>query len=485
MYKSAFQTKNTEISQLSSQIGRLKFLLGKQKKKQKPLEDKVDVLEKENKKLKERLSQKDEEMEELKRQRDMYRGMLFKSNKKDETHEDEALEPALAKQKVKKKRGGQIGHLGYSRKPPEIIDETKRAYLEVCPHCNTEVNRSKKINKHVVEDIPTLENLGPVTTSYEIEEQWCKTCKKHVRARVAGVIPGSKLGINLVVLVLILKYGSKNTWESIAFILANFFNIKVSGGGLVNIAHEAKKVLGPTYDSILNEIRKGNVKFADETSWRVDGINQWVWGFFNEKNAYYIIEESRGKGVVQKIFKDCTFKEHVLVRDDYPAYKNLDFMHQSCWSHLLRVSRDAASNPDASSEVKELHKYLKVIFDDLSNILKRPFKKEERVRYFKQYEKIISEIIAKKYSEKDTLKIQTRITNQKNNLITALLYGNVPLTNNLSERCIRPFVVTRKISGGSRSKKGAETHAVNMSILQTMKMKKLPLVSTLRECLTS
>ena len=43
-------------------------------------------------------------------------------------------------------------------------------------------------------------------------------------------------------------------------------------------------------------------------------------------------------------------------------------------------------------------------------------------------------------------------------------------TNNLAERGLRHAVVMRKISGGSRSKKGAETTAKLLSIMQTMKM---------------
>ncbi len=480
-----FDSIDPEKRKLNSQISTLKFHLKNGREKRKRLKDENDNLQKENKKLKEKLNQKEEEMQELKRQRDMFRGMLFKTNKKSEIKEDEALKPALTKQKIKRKRGGQIGHVGYGRKKPEIIDETRRAYLKVCPHCNTEVNRSKKVNSHIVQDIETLENIKPKVNLYEIEEQWCPCCNKHVRAKVAQVIPGSKLGINLVVLVLILKYGSRNTWESIAFILANFFNIKVSAGGLVNIAHRAKKILGPTYDEILNEIRIGKIKFADETSWRVDGINHCLWGFFNEKNAYYVIEKSHGKGVPQRIFKDCYDSDHVLVRDDAPVYQKLEFNHQSCWSHLLRVTHDATMLPKATLEIKQLHKYLKRIYDDLAYIIELPFNKVERLGYFKKYEKIISGIIATKFKEKDTLKIQTRITNQKNNLITALIYENVPLTNNHSERCIRPFVIARKVSGGSRSDKGAKTHAVNMSIFQTIKMKKLPPVGTLKNYLLS
>ena len=75
------------------------------------------------------------------------------------------------------------------------------------------------------------------------------------------------------------------------------------------------------------------------------------------------------------------------------------------------------------------------------------------------------------YTTKDVTKIQTRIKHQGNNLLTALLHPNVPLTNNHAERQIRPIAVTRKISGGSRSKTGATIHAVNMTILQTMALR--------------
>ena len=62
-------------------------------------------------------------------------------------------------------------------------------------------------------------------------------------------------------------------------------------------------------------------------------------------------------------------------------------------------------------------------------------------------------------------------------------HPDVPLTNNAAERAIRPAVVTRKISGGSRSDTGAETFAINFSIIQSIKMKKEPLIPTLQNML--
>jgi hypothetical protein len=42
------------------------------------------------------------------------------------------------------------------------------------------------------------------------------------------------------------------------------------------------------------------------------------------------------------------------------------------------------------------------------------------------------------------------------------------------------MVVTRNISGGSRTDKGAATHAVNMSIMQTLSLKGIDFIEGVR-----
>jgi hypothetical protein len=52
--------------------------------------------------------------------------------------------------------------------------------------------------------------------------------------------------------------------------------------------------------------------------------------------------------------------------------------------------------------------------------------------------------------------------------LTAFLWEkDLDGTNNAAERAIRPAVVARKISGGSRSKNGAEAWATLASLLRT------------------
>ncbi|MEN6519587.1 MAG: transposase [Armatimonadota bacterium] len=56
---------------------------------------------------------------------------------------------------------------------------------------------------------------------------------------------------------------------------------------------------------------------------------------------------------------------------------------------------------------------------------------------------------------------------------------NVPSDNNAAERSVRPSVIARKISGGTRSEKGSKTRMVLMSIFGTWKLRGL---DTFTEC---
>jgi len=57
---------------------------------------------------------------------------------------------------------------------------------------------------------------------------------------------------------------------------------------------------------------------------------------------------------------------------------------------------------------------------------------------------------------------------EKDNLFEFVRNPNVDGTNNRAERALRPPVVARKISGGSRSQQGARNYEVLLSVSQTL-----------------
>ncbi|MFN8568140.1 MAG: transposase [Kouleothrix sp.] len=54
-----------------------------------------------------------------------------------------------------------------------------------------------------------------------------------------------------------------------------------------------------------------------------------------------------------------------------------------------------------------------------------------------------------------------------------MLIAGLSASNNLAERSIRPLVVCRKISGGSRSKEGTKTRMGLASLFETWQARKL------------
>jgi transposase len=480
-----WKSRDEEKRLLRIRVSQLEPALESQRKKRKEAEEKVRKLERELEEKRKEIEILEKENEELRRQRDRYRGILFKGNRKKEEvriGEEECGLTDIFPAKSKGKRGGQKGHVGKGRKVPQRVDEVVHVHLEQCPQCGNELDRKRKVISHTVEDIPPLEEVRTRIVRYETEIQWCNKCKKRVTGSVQGIIPGSRLGINVFLYVLIHRYMCRNTWETIKKSLDIFYGLKVSVGTIVAMMHRGREWFSPQYEELLEAIRKSPVKHADETTWRVEGKNHWLWGFFTKNEAYYTVHESRGRGVPQHALAG-SHPQDVLIRDDYGGYKKLPFNHQSCWAHLLRKSHEAAVYPTASREVIMLHEKLKSMYNSIDQINSQPFVLKKRKMAYKKYLKELQGIIDTKYQAVDAKKIQTRITNQGANLLTALIFENVPLTNNRAERGIRPMVVTRKISGGSQSQMGAKTHAVQMSILQSTLLQKKPLIQSYKSLL--
>lgn len=394
-------------------------------------------------------------------------GMIFKPNKsKDETKNPNA-----------RKRGGQIGHKGAGKKSPKNIDQEKESWLTHCPDCHHKLKISKSFCERISEDI--LLPIKTIVTRYRIQRQYCSHCKKEVCANSYGVLPNFRFGINVLIWILIQKYQLRLPLNLISYSFKQQYNLEISAGGIQNICHLMAQRLGEKYKKLIQEIRKGKFKHADETTWRIEGQNVWAWLFATPESIIYTIEETRGKGVPQKILGKNP--QGILVRDDYGGYASLPMEQQSCWAHLLRVARDLARKETASKEMIDLCQTLRAMFKELSELNGKPLADKEKE--YPAWLAKIQAIIDAKYSEDDARRVQTRITNQNANLLTALRNEGVPLTNNSAEKNIRPLTVIRNISGGSQSNEGAKTLAVNLSVVKTLSLKDRPLVSSLARLL--
>ena len=72
-----------------------------------------------------------------------------------------------------------------------------------------------------------------------------------------------------------------------------------------------------------------------------------------------------------------------------------------------------------------------------------------------------------------------RLRRHRAELFVFLYHADVPFDNNHAERTIRNAVVMRKNSYCNRSKDGAKTQAIMMSVFQTLKQRKAHVTATI------
>jgi len=372
----------------------------------------------------------------------------------------EKSKPSFIKGDIKeepKESGQKEGHKGYSRHVPERIDEIKEHKLDICPICGEPVSDTQEIRERIIEDI---EQPKTKNTKHLIHRCYCKKCDKIVEPEIEDALPNARFGLKLMMLILILKLDSRIPSNKIVSLLDSVFHIRISDGEIYSILNQLSEAFGDYYNELEQKIREALVKYIDETGWRINGKNNWLWIFINDEVALYIVRKRRNHKVPYGLLGNQEGK--TVVSDRLISYDELQKKsgcdHQICWTHLLRNSKDLAEH---YKEAKYIHKRMKFIYRKAKE---NKTCKEDLLQW-------IDLIASRRYRSTEVYKFVKSICRKhREDLFRFIDNPQIKPTNNLAERGIRPAVVIRKISGGSRSENGAETTSRLLSVLQTAKL---------------
>jgi len=411
------------------------------------LKKRVKELEEENKSLKETILALIKRVEEL------------------ESLAKEKSKPSFVKKDVKEEpkiSGQKNGHVGYSRHVPERIDEVKEHKLDTCPNCGEPVSDTQEIRERVIEDI---EQPKTKNTKHLIHRCYCKKCNKIIEPEIEDALPNARFGLRLMMLVLILKLDSRIPSNKIVYLLLSVFGIKISDGEIYQILKQLSEAFGDYYNELVIKIKEALIKNIDETSWRTNGKNYWLWIFINKEVALYIVRKNRSSKVLIEILGNQ--KGKIIIEDRFSAYNEFarvsECKQQICWAHLLRNSKDLAEH---YKEAKYIHKRMKYIYRNAIKLNHKASKNEkEKLLHW------IDLIASRSYRSTEVYKFVKSVCRyHRDNLFRFVDNPEIESTNNRAESGLRPAVVIRKISGGSRSEEGAEVTAKLLSVLQTMKI---------------
>jgi transposase len=381
--------------------------------------------------------------------------------------------PKFVKVSIKKKRrktpGRKVGHLGITRTKPDHIDETIESRLSTCPDCQHILGKPVDSFVHLQEDIIPAHVKVTCYTKYRY---WCSGCQKMVTAPYHETeIPHSFLGPNALIHAALLKYQHHLPYESIKEIFTSFAGLTITEGALAQSLQRLSTWLKVEETAIIKGLRAANVVHMDETGWRIDGTNHWLWNLVNQRLAYYQIDRSRSgnvaEGMLGKNFQGT------LITDFYSAYRKIKAKKQKCIVHLLR-EMDRCRVSDRSEEFTIHYKKLKRILTDAHRLKEKRSAMEPLVFYRRLTllkERLLNFSCAE-FRNKNWQRLSKRLLDYYEEIFTFVDNPAVSADNNHAERLIRPHVINRNRSFGNRSRRGATAHTTNMSILHSLKLQK-------------
>jgi len=261
-------------------------------------------------------------------------------------------------------------------------------------------------------------------------------------------------------------------------------HLTISTGEVVELLRAVRRALQTEVDTLKAQARASPILHGDETSWRENGQNGYIWAFSTPGEGalrYYEYDHSRGQAVVKRIL-DGRFDGH-LVSDFYCGYNIYAGKHQRCWVHLLRDLRALKEAHTDDAVIVQWAQDVRALYDEAQTWLGDHPQPTQTDRE-QQYVVLVTQVhaLGLGYAQVHHHACQTlakRLLRHEDELFQFVLIAGLSADNNLAERSIRPLVVIRKISGGSRSAEGTKTRMALASLFETWQARGL---NPLEEC---
>jgi transposase len=365
-------------------------------------------------------------------------------------------------EKEKKPKGARPGHPGNGRKSHkgESADRIVevQSEMEFCPECGGALEK-KGVAERSVLDTPSGK---PEKVLFRLPKTHCYGCGRSFTAQAPGVLPKSLYGNQLIANAITMYYLYGLPLGRICE------STGVGSGTLMEIFHRCGRLFEGVPQKLIEEYRHAPVKHADETGWRTDGRNGYVWLFATPQLSIFQFGKSRSSKVPQAVFGADPLPG-VLVVDRYGGYNKIRCRIQYCYAHLLRDVQDLEKEFPEEAEVST---FVAVVAPQLAlamSLRSQPITDEEFYQKAAKLSSEIKETMNKPAHHQGIRRIQDIFRENEQRLYHWALDRAVPADNNLAERDLRPSVIARKVSFGSVTDSGARTRSILTTVVTTLK----------------
>ncbi len=375
-------------------------------------------------------------------------------------------------------RLGSLGRKGGGRALTCKPDQTIIAKAVACAHCQAALTDADQV-LHGRYDKIDLPPVRPVVTRVERYAGHCTCCGGVTVAPVpAGLEDGSPFSINIVALMIYLRFTHAISYRRLTQMMLHLYGLQISEGALDAMMQRAKPCFDNQVAAILARLRRSRIVCSDETTVRVDGRTYWNWVFQNDQVVIHIVRDSRAANVVTETM--AGHRPSIWVSDLYGAQQGHADLWQVCLAHQLRDCQYAIDAGDTIFAPRMKALLLRAV------VLARRRKalaESTRRTYQGRLDRELDAIMVLAPTNRHGKRLRKRYGKVRSHLFTFLEHPDVPPDNNGSERELRPTATYRKVTGGFRSKWGADLFAGVRSVVGTARRRGIDAFHAIRAVL--
>lgn len=392
-----------------------------------------------------------------------------------------------AKDKSKKKRGGQLGHPGTQPKFYELSveDEIQNHVPKVCGLCGENLTgEDESPYRHQILELPSLR---PQITEHRLHQLSCGHCGTLTRARLPDKVGVCRYGERLSAAVALLSSENFQSHSKVQTLLYRLFGIEISVASVNRLRHEMSEAILPSVEQAHQSVQQAPYLHSDETSFNQgnadaqnpEGKKGWLWTLVTESVAVFEVALSRAGDIARTLMgKDYA---GILISDRYSGYGWLDeSQRQLCWAHIKRDLTAMGERSGVSNEIgaallrrqKRLFRLWHQVRDGTLNWEDFQLKTQPLRHGFKaELEQAVQLLNSprEKSPLAKTLRTCQQLLKWEAALWTFVEHRGIEPTNNSAEQALRAAVIWRRLSFGSQSQAGSQFVARMLTVISSLK----------------
>lgn len=380
------------------------------------------------------------------------------------------------KKKTKRPRGAQADHPPHLKQwlPADRVTHREDFVPTQCAHCHAALPARPGPDDPEPKRFQCVE-LPPLTlevSEYQAHARTCLCCGQVTHATIPADIRAHSVGPRLTGTLSYLTgaHGlSKRGVEEIADVV---FGADLALGTVCNLEQEVSAALAPAHQQALDAVRQADVKFADETSWKLWGKLCWLWAAATSNIVVFVIHAKRSAlGLAALLGEEIQGMVH---SDRWHVYWQIpEECRQVCWAHLKRDFQKIVDGGGPSIRVgRRGLRLVKDVFAAWHAFEQGQVTRRKLQRLIAPLERRMNHVLIEGAFGDDArvARFCDNVLALESALWTFVTHEGVQPTNNHIERLLRLAVLWRRHSFGCNSAAGCRFVERILTVVQTRRL---------------